>query len=42
MAFAAAVGTANAVRRTPAADAALAAERDRVADVGENRKYPAW
>lgn len=39
---AAAVGTAEAVRSTPAADEALTAQRDRVADVWVNKKYPEW
>ena len=37
-----AVGTAEAVRRTPAATDTLTAERDRVVDVWVNKKYPEW
>jgi hypothetical protein len=36
------VGTAKAVRRTPATDERLAAERDRVADVWVNKDFPEW
>jgi hypothetical protein len=36
------VGTARAVRRTPAADKRLTAERDRVADVWVNNSFPDW
>ena len=36
------VGLARAVRRTPAADEQLTAERDRVADVWVNKDFPEW
>ena len=39
---AAAIGTANAVRSTPAATESLSAERDRVVGVWVNKKYPEW
>ena len=39
---AAAIGTAKAVRSTPAADQTLTAERDRIVDVWVNKKYPEW
>jgi len=39
---AAAIGTARAVRSTPAADERLTAERDRVVDVWVNKNYPEW
>ena len=39
---AAAIGTAKAVRSTPAATEGLSAERDRVVDVWVNKKYPEW
>jgi membrane protein required for beta-lactamase induction len=39
---AASVGTAKAVRRTAAASDAIAAERDRVADVWVNKNLPEW
>lgn len=38
----AAVGTAKAVRRTPAADARLTAEREQVADVWVKKNFPEW
>lgn len=38
----AAIGTAKAVRSTPAANETLTAERDRVVDVWVNKKYPEW
>jgi hypothetical protein len=37
-----AVGTAKAVRSTPAADDRLAAERDRVVEVWVNKDFPEW
>jgi membrane protein required for beta-lactamase induction len=37
-----AIGTAEAVRSTPAANEALTAERDRVVDVWINKKLPQW
>jgi hypothetical protein len=39
---AATVGTAKAVRRTPAANDVLAAERDRVADIWVHKNFPEW
>ena len=39
---AAAVGTAKAVRSTPAAHETLTAERDRVVNVWVNKNYPEW
>jgi len=36
------VGLARAVRRTPAGDEQLTAERDRVADVWVNKNLPEW
>ena len=38
----AAIGTAKAVRSTPAEGPTLTAERDRVVDVWVNKKYPEW